>query len=51
MVSLSLSLSQVDLWGLGVLNYEFLVGNPPFEASTQKETYQRICKVRTSELM
>lgn len=36
---------QVDLWGLGVLCYEFLLGNPPFEAGTQRETYQRICKV------
>ena len=36
---------KVDLWGLGVLNYEFLVGNPPFEATTQRDTYLRICKV------
>lgn len=39
------SSAQVDLWGLGVLCYEFLVGNPPFEATTQRETYERICRV------
>ncbi|GJD08977.1 Aurora kinase A [Galdieria sulphuraria] len=35
----------VDIWGLGVLMYEFLVGRPPFEASGQHETYSRITKV------
>lgn len=37
---------QVDLWGLGVLCYEFLVGQPPFEAKTAQMTYERISKVR-----
>jgi len=32
----------VDIWCLGVLMYEFLVGSPPFEARDQKGTYQRI---------
>ena len=36
---------QVDLWGLGVLCYEFLVGQPPFEAKTAQLTYERISKV------
>ena len=36
---------QVDLWGLGVLCYEFNVGNPPFEAKTSQQTYERISKV------
>lgn len=35
----------VDLWSLGVLCYEFLVGKPPFEAETHQETYRRISKV------
>ena len=35
----------VDLWSLGVLCYEFLVGSPPFEAEGHSETYRRICKV------
>lgn len=35
----------VDLWSIGVLCYEFLVGNPPFEAEGHSETYRRIVKV------
>lgn len=37
--------SNVDIWCLGVLMYEFLAGNPPFVAKTYKLTYQRISKV------
>lgn len=36
---------KVDLWSLGVLTYEFLVGKPPFEAETNNETYKLITKV------
>ncbi|CAH1270854.1 aurora kinase C-like [Branchiostoma lanceolatum] len=36
---------KVDLWSLGVLCYEFLVGKPPFEAEGHSETYRRISKV------
>ncbi|XP_032758535.1 aurora kinase A [Rattus rattus] len=36
---------KVDLWSLGVLCYEFLVGMPPFEAHTYQETYRRISRV------
>ncbi|XP_037373152.1 aurora kinase C [Talpa occidentalis] len=35
----------VDLWCIGVLCYELLVGNPPFESPTHNETYRRIVKV------
>ena len=36
---------KVDLWSLGVLCYEFLVGVPPFEEQGQHHTYRRIAKV------
>lgn len=37
--------SNVDVWSLGVLCYEFLCGVPPFEAEGHSETYKRILKV------
>ena len=36
---------KVDLWCIGVLCYELLVGNPPFESASHNETYRRILKV------
>jgi aurora kinase A len=36
---------QVDVWGLGILCYEFLVGKPPFEAQKYSETYKRITSI------
>lgn len=35
----------VDIWSIGVLCYECLVGKPPFEAPTYEGTYERIKKV------
>lgn len=34
--------NRVDVWGLGVLLYEFLVGKPPFEDSSEKATFKKI---------
>ncbi|EGG01344.1 uncharacterized protein MELLADRAFT_73014 [Melampsora larici-populina 98AG31] len=38
---------KVDLWALGVLTYEFIVGNPPFEdLSGHNATYKKISQVQ-----
>lgn len=37
--------SAVDVWSLGVLCYEFLFGQPPFEAEGHSNTYKRILRV------
>ena len=36
---------RVDVWALGVLAYEFIVGVPPFEAEGNTATYRRIVRV------
>eukprot|EP01012_Entosiphon_sulcatum_P046007 TRINITY_DN615_c0_g1_i2.p1 TRINITY_DN615_c0_g1~~TRINITY_DN615_c0_g1_i2.p1 ORF type:complete len:313 (+),score=45.69 TRINITY_DN615_c0_g1_i2:786-1724(+) len=37
--------ATADIWCLGVLCYELLVGKPPFEAEGQRATYANIVKV------
>lgn len=37
---------KVDLWCIGILCFECLVGHPPFETPTPTETYKKITKVR-----
>jgi len=36
---------KVDVWNVGVLCFELLVGKPPFEAPTNHETYRKITRV------
>ena len=33
---------SVDIWSVGILAYEFMTGSPPFESSTQEQTFERI---------
>jgi len=37
---------SVDLWAMGVLLYEILLGRAPFAASSHKEAMEKICSVR-----
>jgi serine/threonine protein kinase len=37
--------AAVDIWSLGVLMYEFLVGTPPFFDKSINETYRKIARV------
>lgn len=39
---------SVDIWCLGVLCYEFLVGKPPFESENQSQTYEKIKSLQIS---
>lgn len=38
----------LDLWSLGVLTYEFLCGQPPFDCEELSDTYRRIRKVQVT---
>ena len=33
---------QVDVWAVGILAFELLVGHPPFEQESRMKTYESI---------
>lgn len=35
---------EVDIWSIGCIMYTLLIGKPPFETNSLKETYSRIKK-------
>lgn len=37
---------EVDIWSIGCIMYTLLVGKPPFETSSLRETYARIKQVQ-----
>lgn len=37
---------EVDIWSIGCIMYTLLVGKPPFETPTLRETYDRIKQVQ-----
>ena len=34
--------NKIDVWSVGILAYEFVVGKPPFETGSHRQTHDKI---------
>ena len=34
--------NKIDVWSVGILAYEFVVGKPPFETGSHRQTHEKI---------
>jgi aurora kinase len=43
--------AKADVWAIGILAYEILMGYPPFEQESRRETYDFIMKSEVNRIV